>query len=315
MPGRHRRGAGARSRAAPRRRPGPVGAGDRRSRPCRAACTARVAVALARERVGVADERRDEPARGTRVQLGGRADLEDAARFHHRDPVGEAQRLLLVVGDEHRGRVRRAEDVAHLVAHPAAQRRVEVRERLVEQHDRRDPARAHARSRPAAARRPTARAAGAAPLSREADELEHLARRAPAAPAAVAHAVADVRGDREVREQRVVLEHDADAPLLGRARSARARPTSSPASSTVPASGRSKPAMRRSVVVLPQPLGPSSASNSPARTSRSRSRDRGDGTEPLGRARGTRRPRPCRGARVRWIGVDTDRRHRRSGYP
>ena len=36
-----------------------------------------------------------------------------------------------------------------------------------------------------------------------------------------------------------------------------------PSSSTVPASGRSKPAMRRSVVVFPQPLGPSSASNSP----------------------------------------------------
>src|SRR2546423_9678729 len=38
-----------------------------------------------------------------------------------------------------------------------------------------------------------------------------------------------------------------------------------------PSSGRSKPAIRRSVVVLPEPDGPSSVKNSPAATSRSTS--------------------------------------------
>ena len=152
---------------------GPLGAApddrDRAERRDRA-----LAVALTAQQVGVADERRDESARGPRVELGRRPDLQQSARFHHRDAVGEAERLLLVVGDEHRGGVRRAQDVAHFVAHPAAQRRVEVRERLVEQQDRgigcerprdRDPL--------LLATRELVRAA--APLVAEADELEHLA--------------------------------------------------------------------------------------------------------------------------------------------
>src|SRR3954470_11947762 len=48
------------------------------------------------------------------------------------------------------------------------------------------------------------------------------------------------------------------------------RVTSAPMSSTVPASGCSKPAMTRSVVVLPEPDGPSSVKNSPTAMSRSR---------------------------------------------
>ena len=39
--------------------------------------------------------------------------------------------------------------------------------------------------------------------------------------------------------------------------------TSRPSSSTSPSSGRSKPAISRSVVVLPEPDGPSSVKNSP----------------------------------------------------
>ena len=37
------------------------------------------------------------------VQLGGRAELLDPAAVHHGDPIRDRQRLLLVVGDEHRG--------------------------------------------------------------------------------------------------------------------------------------------------------------------------------------------------------------------
>ncbi len=40
--------------------------------------------------------------------------------------------------------------------------------------------------------------------------------------------------------------------------------TSAPWSTTLPVSGTSKPAIIRSVVVLPQPLGPSSEKNSPS---------------------------------------------------
>src|ERR671924_233023 len=43
--------------------------------------------------------------------------------------------------------------------------------------------------------------------------------------------------------------------------------TSFPCSTMLPASGRSKPATIRSVVVLPHPLGPSSEKNSPSRIS------------------------------------------------
>src|SRR5262249_5888066 len=47
--------------------------------------------------------------------------------------------------------------------------------------------------------------------------------------------------------------------------------TSLPARRIVPASGRSKPAMRRSVVVLPEPEGPRRVKNSPRPTTRSTS--------------------------------------------
>src|ERR1700751_4998531 len=47
--------------------------------------------------------------------------------------------------------------------------------------------------------------------------------------------------------------------------------TSRPPIHTVPASGRSRPATRRRVVVLPAPVGPSSAKNSPSAMARERS--------------------------------------------
>ena len=55
--------------------------------------------------------------------------------------------------------------------------------------------------------------------------------------------------------------------------------TSVPASSMRPASGSSKPAMSRSVVVLPEPEGPSSVKNSPRPTSSGHRVDRGDVAE------------------------------------
>ena len=71
--------------------------------------------------------------RGPRVDLLGRADLLDRAVAHHRDGLGDAQRLRLVVGDEQRGHPGAGEDLADLLAQAVAQAGVEVRERLVEQ--------------------------------------------------------------------------------------------------------------------------------------------------------------------------------------
>ena len=79
----------------------------------------------------------------------------------------------------------------------------------------------------------------------------------------------------EIERQQHVVERrspTASASAPGRrSRSARARPESQPAAghSTAPAVGSLNPAMMRSAVDLPQPDGPSSARNSPARTSSS----------------------------------------------
>ena len=58
-------------------------------------------------------------------------------------------------------------------------------------------------------------------------------------------------------------------------------PTSMPSSRILPLVGGSKPATMRSVVVFPQPLGPSSEKNSPALDLERDVVDRGDIVEPL----------------------------------
>ena len=54
---------------------------------------------------------------------------------HQRDPVGERERLLAVVRDEHDSDVDAAENPRDLVAHRRAEVRIDVRPRLVEQHE------------------------------------------------------------------------------------------------------------------------------------------------------------------------------------
>ena len=76
---------------------------------------------------------------------------------------------------------------------------------------------------------------------------------------------ADVLGHGQVREEGVVLEDHADLAPLGRHPGAAAG-HGAVGDSIVPASGASKPAIRRSSVVLPQPDGPSSATISPRST-------------------------------------------------
>ena len=132
-----------------------------------------------------AEEAGDEPVRRPLVDLDRRADLLDDAVLEHDDLIGERHRFDLIVGDVHRGRVRLAVDARDLAPHVAAQLRVEVRQRLVEQehlglaHDRatdRDALALAARQRlgPAlevrrrgrGSRRPRRRAAGSRPRRR-----------------------------------------------------------------------------------------------------------------------------------------------------
>ena len=58
-----------------------------------------------------------------------------AAVAHQRDPVGERERLLAVVRDEQHRDAERPDDVGHLRAKRLAQERVDVRPRLVQEHE------------------------------------------------------------------------------------------------------------------------------------------------------------------------------------
>ena len=80
------------------------------------------------------------------VDLVGRADLLDPAVVHHHDAVGDLERLVLVVGDEHAGDVHLVVQPAQPAAQLLAHLRVERAERLVEQqHPRLDGERARQR--------------------------------------------------------------------------------------------------------------------------------------------------------------------------
>lgn len=78
-------------------------------------------------------KRHHERVRRGVVHLGRGSDLLDAALVEHRDPIGDIQRLGLVVGDQHRGHVhlvvQPAQPGAQVLAHLGVQRA----ERLVEQ--------------------------------------------------------------------------------------------------------------------------------------------------------------------------------------
>ncbi len=123
---------------------------------------------------------------------------------------------MLVVGNQDRRRARLLQDLAHLEREPLAQVHVQVGERLVQQQQ--------ARLRRERARQRDALLLAARELVRirlrgggEPDQREHRID-APRAFAGgqLAQPERDVARDGEVREERVVLEHHADAALLGR---------------------------------------------------------------------------------------------------
>ena len=129
------------------------------------------------EPVHRADELGDERRRGRAVHLRGRAHLLDAAAVHHRDVVGDRERLFLVVRDVERRDPELELDAPDLLAQLHAHLCVERRERLVEeQHARLDRERARERDALLHAAGELMRIAVA--RVPEADELEQLARRA-----------------------------------------------------------------------------------------------------------------------------------------
>ena len=85
------------------------------------------------EAVDRADEAHHELVRRVLVEVARPADLLDPALVHHRDPVGDLHRLLLVVRDDHGRRVRLVVESAQPDAQVLADARVERAERLVEQ--------------------------------------------------------------------------------------------------------------------------------------------------------------------------------------
>ena len=181
------------------------------------------------------------------------------------DAVGDLHRLLLVVRDEHGRDVDLVVQAPQPLAQLGADVGVERAERLVEQQDLGlDGQRAGERHALALAAGELGRVARLVAV--EADDLQQLVdlrRDLGLRPLADAQAEGDVVAHGHVLERGVVLEDEADAALLRRHAGRVAAGDLDGARS----SGASSPAMTRSSVDLPEPLGPSSAVSEPSSTS------------------------------------------------
>ena len=167
--------------------------------------------------------------------------------------------------DIDRGLAQTALQPLQLLAHLDAQLEVEVGQRLVEHQDARlEHQRAGDRDALLLAARKLRREARAHP-GRSTSCRTRPTRSAISdlAEAAQPQSEGDVVEHRQMREQRVVLEHQADIAAVRRlvVEPLAVQPDRAPARAL------SNPAMQRKVVVLPQPLGPSSEKNSPSCTS------------------------------------------------
>jgi len=176
-------------------------------------------VATERHQVDVAEKLQHERRGRAVVDLVGGADLLDAALVHDDHAVGDLERLLLVVGDEDAGHV----DLVVQPAQPAAQLLadlgVERAEGLVEQqHLGLDGQGAGQRDALALAARELVRVALGQRLELDqAQQVQHAAADLrigrPHRLGAHAQAEGDVLEDRQVAEQRVVLEDEAHAAV------------------------------------------------------------------------------------------------------
>ena len=198
-----------------------------------------------------AGERGDERIRRPRDEIRRAPVLAQPAVDDHADLRRERRGVLEVVGHEQRRDLEPGEQLLQLGAHLDARVRVERGERLVEEKDRRV-ARERAGERDALT---LAAREAARPRVREVPDPEPLE----VLVCRVAPRVLDVGAHREMREERVVLEDEADAPPLGRQRR---RPCSNHVSSPhriEPPLGRTSPAIALRTVLFPAPDGPTRA--------------------------------------------------------
>ena len=167
-----------------------------------------------------ADEARRENGGGLLVERGGRRVLLDAAVAHQHHLVRHGHRLDLIMRDVQHGHAEAALQCADFAPHLDTQLGVEVRQRLIHQADARlrhdGAAERHTLLLPAGELR---RLAFEQPIEPENSGGALQARIALGA-RHIAHPQAeqDVLGDRQVRKQRVALEHHRDAALGGRQR-------------------------------------------------------------------------------------------------
>src|SRR5215208_2001336 len=173
---------------------------------------------LERHAVRHADELGDVVGRGSLEDLLRRSELLERPGTHDREPVAERQCLDLVVGHVDGGEVESPVQLVDLGAHEVTKPGVEVRERLVEEHE--------VRSGDEAARKRDALLLATAELCRVAveqglrvdelrDVLDPLLRlRRLDAPRL--QRIADVLADGHVRPERIRLEDHPDVPFVGR---------------------------------------------------------------------------------------------------
>ncbi len=215
------------------------------------------------EHVERADEVRDERRGRMLVDLARAAYLLDLPAVHDCDAVGHRKRLVLVVGDVHERRSQLGLDPLQLELHLLTELYVQRTQRFVEQQrGRLVDERAGQRHALLLAAGKLPRAPVLEPLELDdAQDLEHTP--AVLLPGNALHLEPerDVVVDRHVREERVLLEHHVDGSSVREDR----RDVLVPEGSSRPSSGTSNPAIIRSVVVFPHPLGPRSEKNSPSR--------------------------------------------------
>ena len=260
-------------RSIPRRSAAPLERAVFHRRAAAFAKVERVAAIAARQRArhqvhaGAAHEVGDEDVARLVVDLDGRAVLLQHTQIHHRNPVRQAHRLDLVVGDVDHGLLELVLKMLEFGPHEGAEGRVQIAQRLVQQKDLglgdgRAPDRhllqlVHAELRGGPVEpvfeAHERRHGGDAALDLVLRDATHL------------QAERQVLPHREVSEDGVVLEHESDLAPVGR-HLAHVAPV---AQKIWPSDGGSMPAIMFMVVVLPQPDGPSSATNSLSPISRS----------------------------------------------
>ncbi len=151
-----------------------------------------------------------------RGELGRRALRQQFARTHHRDAVGQQNRLGHVMGDHDRGQPELLVQLAIIVAQRVAGEGIERAERLVHQHDARlggeRPRHADALALPAGEFMGEAVAIGRALQPHQIEQFIDARGSLRGRPAEQLRRDADIVGDAHMRKQPAALEDIADAP-------------------------------------------------------------------------------------------------------